>query len=121
MIEGFSAVKPWNQGSFYARYFTFVNISIILLDLTFLFGFVPGVLLALFGYFHFVGWLTLLALAVSVVLFSSIYLYQKNLQIPFQHSTIGFLCFLFFFQLIQSSAALHGYVTGICRKEAAWQ
>lgn len=121
MLEGFSAVKPWQQGSFFAKYFTFVNISIIYLDLAFLFGFLPGVLLALCGYYYFVGCLTLFALAVSILLFSSVYIYQKKLDIQFQNSLIGFISFLLFFQLIQSSAALHGYVTRLLKGQEVWK
>jgi len=121
MLEGFSAVKPWQQGNFYSRCFTLVGISIIYLDLAFLFGFVPGVLLALCGYYYFVGCLTLIALVVSILLFSSVYLYQKKLDIQFQNSLLGFIAFILFFQLIQSSAALHGYVTRLLKGQEAWK
>ncbi len=121
MLEGFSAVKPWEQGSKYSRYFTFINIFIIYLDVAFLFGFIPGVLLALFGYYYFVGCLTILALVVSLLLYSSVYYFQKKLDIPFENSYIGFIFFILFFQAIQSSAALHGYVTRILRGKEVWK
>ncbi len=121
MLEGFSAVKPWEQGSFYSKYFCFINFIIMYLDVAYLFGFIPGVILALFGYYYFVGCLTIVALLVSVVLYYSVYYFQKKLKIPFQNSYIGFLCFLLFFQPIQSAAALHGYVTRILRGNEVWK
>ncbi len=121
MLEGFSTVKPWNQGSCYSRYFESVNLSIIYLDFAFLFGFVPGIIMALFGYYYLVGCLTLLAMAISVLLYSSVYRYQKRLGIPFQNSFIGFVFFLFCFQLIQSTASVHGYVTKLLKQKGCWK
>lgn len=121
MLEGFSHVKPWQQGSGYSRYFTFVNLSIIYLDMAFLFGFIPGIVFALSGYYFFVGFLTLLALTVSVIFFLSMYAYQKKLGIPFQNDFIGFVCFLLFFQLIQSTAALNGYVIRLLNGRREWK
>lgn len=121
MLEGFSHVKPWQQDSGYSRFFTYVNLSVIYLDLAFLFCFIPGIAFALSGYYFFIGFLTLLALAVSVIQFLSVYVYQKKLGIPFQNSIIGFVCFLLFFQLIQSTAALHGYATHLTKGKGDWK
>lgn len=121
MLEGIAAVAPWKQGRASSKYFAFVNLSVIYLDLAFLFGFLPGVILALFGLFYFAGLLTLVTVAVCALLFLSMYLYQKKLKIPFQNSLLGFLCFLVFFQAIQSVAALHGYLTRLLRRKGAWK
>ncbi len=121
MLEGFSAVKPWKQGSCYSKYFSLINVTIMYLDVAYLFGFIPGVFLALFSYYYFVGYLTLVALIVSVALYYSVYYFQRKLNIPFENSYIGFLCFLVFFQVIQSSAALHGYVTRLLKGKEVWK
>lgn len=70
MLEGLSAVPPWKQGTAFSRYFTFLNLSIIYIDLAFLFGFIPGVIFALAGYYYLAGFLTLFTVAVCVLLFS---------------------------------------------------
>jgi biofilm PGA synthesis N-glycosyltransferase PgaC len=121
MLEGFAHVKPWEQGTGYSKYFTSVNISIIYLDLAFLFGFIPGLVFALFGYYYFIGCLTLFALLISGILYLSMYLYQQKLNIPFQNSFMGFVCFLLFFQLIQSTAALHGYAICLFNRKGEWE
>ncbi len=121
MLEGFSAVKPWKQGSCYSKYFCIINVLIMYLDIAYLFGFIPGVFLALFSYYYFVGYLTLVALMVSVILYLSVYYFQKKLNIHFENSYIGFLFFLIFFQVIQSSAALHGYVTRLLKGKEVWK
>lgn len=117
MLEGLSAVPPRKQATLFSRYFTFVNLSVIYLDLAFLFGFVPGVILALLGYYYLAGFLTLFTAAVCVLLFLSMYRYQKKLCISFQNSICGFICFLFLFQLIQSTSALHGYLIQILHRK----
>lgn len=121
MIEGLNAVHPWRQGSAYARYFTSVNLAVIWLDLAFLFGFIPGVLLAVCGYPYLVGFLTLLTVAVCLVLYISMYRYQRRLGVRFSNSLSGFLGFLLVFQAIQSTAALHGYLTRILHRKGDWK
>ena len=121
MLEGLSSVPPWKQGTVYSRYFTSVNLWVIYLDMAFLFGLIPGVLLALCGYYYLAGCLTLFTAAVGVVLFASTYLYQKKLNIPFQNDLLGFICFLFLFQAIQSTAALHGYLIWLLGGKGEWK
>lgn len=121
MLDGFSCVPLWRQGTAYSRYFAFVNLSVLYLDLAFLFGFLPGVLLAFLGCFYLVGVLTLVTLGVCLLLFLSIYLYQKRLGIPFQNNFLGFLCFLLLFQVVQSVAALHGYLARLFGRKETWK
>ncbi len=121
MVEGLSAVPPWKQGTAFSRHFEFVNLSVIYLDLAFLFGFIPWVILALFGYYCLAGFLTLITIAVSVLLFLSMYIYQKKLKIKFQNSFLGLACFILFFQIIQSTAALHGYFIRLLHRKKEWK
>lgn len=121
MLEGLSFVHPWQQPKAYSKYFTMVNLTVIYLDLAFLFGFIPGVILAFFGYYYLVGLLTLFSLLVSAILFYSVYLFQKRLNVPFQNSISGFICFLLFFQTIQSIAAVHGYMIRLCHRKGSWK
>ncbi|MCL2837556.1 MAG: glycosyltransferase family 2 protein [Oscillospiraceae bacterium] len=121
MLDGFSYVTPWRQGNGYSRYFTFVNMSVINLDLAALFGFIPSVLFALRGYYLFVGLMTLFAMSVSAILYLSMYIYQKRLGIPFKNSFLGFVGFLFLFQPIQSTAALHGYMNKLTKRRMMWK
>lgn len=98
-----------------------VNLSVIYLDLTFLFGFLPGLLLALFGRFYFVGPLTFFTILICILLYFSMYSYQKRLRIPFHESVLGFLLFFLFFQPLQSVAALHGYLIRLFHRKGEWK
>ena len=75
---------------------------------------------SVFAYF-FAGLLTLFTVAVCILLFLSMYIYQKKLHIPFQNSFLGFVCFLLFFQTIQSAAALHGYLIRLLHRKGEWK
>lgn len=120
MLEGLSAVPPRRQGSFFARWFESVNPLVIVLDLAYITGFVPGVVLALHGIFWFVGILTLVMLAVNLLIYLTMYLYQRSLGIPFRNSLAGFAAFLLFFQLLQSLAALRGYAAWLLHRRKVW-
>jgi biofilm PGA synthesis N-glycosyltransferase PgaC len=117
MLEGFKHVRPWKQKSFYSKYFAYVNILIIYLDLAYIFGFLVGVILAFMGYYYFVGLMTLFTLIISGIFFSVMYLYQKKLGIPFKNSVTGFALFLLFYQAVQSIAALNGYTEMVLSEE----
>lgn len=119
MLEGLSAVPPWRQGSFFACWFESINPLVIVLDLAYLTGFVPGVILALHGVYWFVGALTLLMLAFNLLIYLTMYAYQRSLKIPFCDSLAGSVCFLLFFQFFQSAAALNGYFSWL-RRRRVW-
>lgn len=121
MFEGFSTVLPWQQGNLFSKCFAFINLSIIYLDAAYLFGFIPGVILAICGYPYFVGLLTIATLLVCVCMFSVIYFYQKQLKISFEDSLIGFIGFLIYFQVIQSIASLDGYVCYLLGRKRRWK
>lgn len=121
MLEGLSRVPPWRQRRVYTRHFTWVNISVIYLDLAYLLGFIPGVFLACMGYFYLVGFLTLFTLVVGAALLSTVYLYQRRLGVAVENSLWGFLAFVFLFQAIQSSAAVHGYLIHLFRRKEEWR
>lgn len=120
MLEGLREVPPWRQRGC-TRYFTSVNLSIIYLDLAYLFGFVPGVILALLGYPWLVGLLTVFTAFVGALCFFSVYRYQQRLNIPFRDTVGGFVLFLFFFQLVQSTASLHGYLSHLTGRTQSWK
>ena len=120
MFEALSDVPPRRQGSFYARWFTRVNLAVVVLDLAYITGFIPGVILALFGYPWFVGLLTLVMLAVNAVIYWTLYRFQRSLEIPFDRPLGGFLLFLFFFQPLQSAASLAGYIAHLAGRGRVW-
>lgn len=121
MLEGLSAVKPWKQASIYSRYFCSVNLSVIYLDLAYIFGFIPGLIMAINGHYYFVGGLTIITFIICFWLYCSMYLFQKSLAIPFQDSFWGFIFFFLFFQFLQSMASLEGYYLKLFHRRVVWK
>lgn len=122
MFEGLHAVKPWQHPSLFGGYFESLNLSIVYLDLAYVFGFLVGVILALFGMPWFVGWMTLLTIPSLLIGSISVYLFQR--KIPAVHITnsfCGFLCFLILFQPIQSICSLCGYCQAITGHRVKWK
>ena len=122
MFEGLAAVKPWQQPTVYGGYFESLNLSIIYLDLAYVFGFLVGVCLCLFGIHWFVGWLTLLMLPVLLISSASVYLFQKRLPaVQPKNSALGLVCFIFCFQTIQSLCSLWGYCQALTKQNIHWK
>lgn len=122
LIEGLRAVRPWQQATAYGGYFEALNLSIIYLDLAFLFGYLVGVALLICGLSWFVGYLTLLLLPLLLIGCASVYRFQRRLPaIQITDSPLGFLCFLLLFQPIQSCCSLAGYAHALLSRKLVWK
>ena len=121
MFEGISAVKPWQQPSFAGGYFEALNLSIVYLDLSYIFGFLVGVILSVFGLSWFVGLQTLLLFPALFINVLSVYRFQCKIVSNFVTSKPGLICFLFFFQPIQSVCSLIGYSKVLTKRKIVWK
>ena len=122
LFEGLRAVKPWQQPSLYGGYFQALSLSVVYLDLAYVFGFLAGVALALAGLPYFVGWLTLLLLPGVLVTLAGTYRFQKHIpMVSFHNSWTGFFGFLLLFQPIQSICSLWGYARALTGRAPAWK
>ena len=122
MFEGLAAVKPWSQPDAFAGYFETLNLSIVWLDLAYIFGFVPGVALALLGMPWLAGWLTLLVLPLMLIGTVSVCRFQRRLpEMEAKGSAWGFLLFVLVFQVVQSACSLWGYAAALTRRGIDWK
>ncbi|MGE5678988.1 MAG: glycosyltransferase family 2 protein, partial [Pseudomonadota bacterium] len=67
MIEALRQIKPWQQPLVYTRYLTGINLLMPFLDFTYTFFWLPGLILAFFGYYWIVGPMTLLVLPLTLL------------------------------------------------------
>ena len=122
MFEGLAAVKPWSQPDAFAGYFETLNLSIVWLDLAYIFGFVPGVALALLGMPWLAGWLTLLVLPLMLIGTVSVCRFQRRLpEMEARGGAWGFLLFVLVFQVVQSACSLWGYAAALTRRGIDWK
>ncbi|MGG4507106.1 glycosyltransferase [Heyndrickxia sporothermodurans] len=126
MIEGLQAIKPWEQPQLYTKYLTGVNLIMPFIDITYTLFWIPGLILALFGHYWIVGPMTLLVLPLTLISFGVLYLYQKRfvfrpLNLKIRNNTIGFICFILFYQIIMSPVSTYGYIQEFLKMERKWK
>jgi len=125
MIEGLKTVKPWEQPSVYAKYLTGVNLMMPFVDVAFTLFWIPGLVMACFGFYWIVGPLTLLVLPLTLLCYGSLYLYQKrvfrSLDLKVRQNNIGFVLFLLCYQMIMSPISVWGYVQELLQLKRVWR
>lgn len=122
MFEGLHAVKPWQQPTLYGGYFEALNLSVLYLDLAYVFGFLVGIVLALLGMPWLVGGATLLTLPALAVVMASVYAFQRRVAgVHVKNSVAGLLCFAVLFQPVQSLCSLDGYARALLGCRVRWK
>src|SRR5207249_2767212 len=105
MIEGLRAVRPWRQPRRMARLLTGLDLLVPLLDLTYTFLWMPGLVLALFGTYWIVGPYTLLVLPLTLAVNGILYAFQQRrvfapLGLRVRRNRLGFLCYVLIYQML---------------------
>lgn len=125
MIEGLKAVKPWEQPIKYIRILTGINLLMPYLDIVYTFAWIPGLVLAFFGFFWIIGPMTLLVLPLALLQNYILYVYQKKvfkeLNLSIRKNRFGFIIFVLCYQLIMSPISIMGYFQEIFAKKRVWK
>ncbi|CAM3246634.1 glycosyltransferase [Sporolactobacillus spathodeae] len=125
MIEGLTEIKPWHQPQLFTKYLTGINFIMPYLDLVYTLCWIPGLILAFFGIYWVVGLMTLLVLPLTFISYGLLYFYQKHfvfnqLNLRVRKNPLGFILFLFFYQLIMSPVSVWGYFQEFFKRERVW-
>lgn len=124
MIEAFKfhpeiLVKPR-----LSTFFIWWDLFFPLMDLTFTFVFLPGIILALFGYFWIVGPMTLslfpIAFFLNWVMFNTETKMFEEQGLHVRKNILGFLIYLLPYGMILQPAAVIGYVYEILGLRKEW-
>jgi poly-beta-1,6-N-acetyl-D-glucosamine synthase len=126
MIEGLIEIKPWNQPQLYTKYLTGINFMMPYLDFVYTFCWIPGLILAFFGFYWIVGPLTLLVLPLTIISYSLLYTYQrnyvfKNLGLKVRRNILGFILFVLCYQMIMSPVSVWGYLQEMFKLKRVWK
>ena len=126
MIEGLSEVKPWRQPQLYVKYLTGVNMAMPYLDFTYTFFWIPGLILAFFGYFWIVGPMTLLVLPLTILSYTILFIYQrkyvfKPLNLRIRKNRIGLVFYILGYQMIMSPVSVYGYIQEAFKLQRRWK
>jgi biofilm PGA synthesis N-glycosyltransferase PgaC len=100
------------------------NFLFPLIDATFTFVFIPGIVLALFGNFMIVGPITLLVLPLNALLGSVMFYHQrhvfKSINLKVRKNKRGLFFYFFCYQFVMAPISLAGYTLEAVRARRAW-
>ena len=124
LIEAFKA----NPGILFkprmTTIFTWWNLLFPLMELAYTIGFLPGILLACFGYFWIVGPMTLALLPVAAVL-NRIMLHAseemfRSEGLVIRKNWFGFIFYMLAYSMILQPACVLGYISELLKLRKSW-
>jgi poly-beta-1,6-N-acetyl-D-glucosamine synthase len=124
MIEGLKRHGGLAWRGSLSGFFVGVDFIIPVVDFFYTFAFLPGVVLALLGYFYIVGPLTLLVLPLAFVIV--LLMYRKQLKVfdavglKVRRNRSGFLVYMLVYQAIMSPVCIAGYFQEILGMRKRW-
>lgn len=126
MLEGLRAHPPRTQPRMLARLVAAIDYLVPLLDIGFIFFWVPGLILFVLGYPLIVGWWSMLLLPVTLILFGLLRRWQERhvfRRLGFQPDADrrGFLGYLLGYQVLTSAASLRGYGQYLLKARRSWK
>jgi biofilm PGA synthesis N-glycosyltransferase PgaC len=125
MIEALKVIKPWEQPLIYAKYLTAVNFVMPYLDFIYTFCWLPGLILAMFGYYWIVGPMTIFVLPLTFLSYYILYRYQKkvfkSLKLKVRKNLGGLILFVLFYQMIMSPVSIWGYYQELLELKRVWK
>ena len=104
--------------------FIYWNLLFPLLDTVFVIVFIPGLVLAFFGYFYIAGPMTLAVLPVGMMNNYIMYAAQKRMfdaiGIKVRQNHIGFVAYILTYGILMQPACVAGYVAEIANLGKSW-
>lgn len=104
--------------------FIWWNLMFPMLDLVFTFSFLPGIVLALFGYYWLAGPLTLLVLPLAMLVNYMIFTIQSKMfteqGLQVRNNPIAFVFYALFYGVILQPVCLFGYLIEIFGMRKSW-
>jgi poly-beta-1,6-N-acetyl-D-glucosamine synthase len=125
MIEALKQTTPWQQPTIFSKYLTGINLIMPYMDITYTFCWLPGLILAFFGFYWIVGPMTLLVLPLTLISYGILYRYQKSvfndLDLRVRKNTLGFLLFVLCYQMLMAPVSVWGYIQEAFKLQRIWK
>ncbi len=114
MFEGLHSRPPHRQPRVLAKFVAGIDYLVPFLDVGFVFFWVPGVILFLFGYPLIFSWWSMLLIPITLVIYGVLRRWQerhvfRRLGLQPKPDPRGFFGYLLLYQLLSSLASLRGY------------
>jgi biofilm PGA synthesis N-glycosyltransferase PgaC len=126
MFEGIRRNPPTRQPRVLAKFVAGIDYLVPFLDIGYVFFWIPGVILFLFGYPLLFSWWSMLVIPITLVIFGYLRVWQernvfRRLAVQPRRDISGFFGFLFLYQAVTSTAALHGYLQYLTGATRRWK
>jgi len=126
MIEGLRTVPPWRQPRPATRVMTGLDLLLPVLDLTYTFVWLPGLVLACFGGYWIVGPYTLFVLPLTLLVNWLLYHYQRfqvfaRLGVRVRRNWSGFVLYVIAYQLVMAPVSVLGYGQELLGLRRRWK
>jgi poly-beta-1,6-N-acetyl-D-glucosamine synthase len=126
MLEGIKINPPWRQPRVLAKVVAGADYLVPLLDIGYVFFWVPGVILFIFGYPLLFSWWSMLVLPITFVIYALLRRWQdrtvfRRLYVLLDRDRRGFFGYLLVYQALTSAASLRGYGQHIAGAGRRWK
>jgi biofilm PGA synthesis N-glycosyltransferase PgaC len=126
MIEGITINPPRSQPRVLAKFVAGIDYLVPLLDIGYVFFWIPGVILFIFGYPLLFSWWSMLVIPITLVVYGLLRSWQdrnvfRRLGVHPEPDGPGFFGYLFLFQALNSAASLRGYAQQIAGSTRRWK
>lgn len=105
-------------------FLVFLNLFFPLIDISYLMFFIPGIVLAIFGYYWIVGPLTLAVIPLTLIILYIMLHFQKKvfkeLDLKIRHNAFGFVLYALIYQIIMSPLTVLGYIEEFAGLRKRW-
>lgn len=124
MIEGFKHHGDILKTPRFATFFIYWNLFFPWLDIAYTFGFIPGVILALFGIYWIAGPMTLILLPLALIMSFIIFRIENKMfnqeGLHVRRNFLGFVSYILFYNCILQPASVWGYINEFIRTPKHW-
>jgi biofilm PGA synthesis N-glycosyltransferase PgaC len=126
MFEGLHRNPPGHQPRILARFVAGIDYLVPLLDIGYVFFWIPGVILFIFGNPILFSWWSMLVIPVTLVIYGLLRRWQerhvfRRFDVHPRRDVGGFLGYLFAYQALTSSASLRGYFQYLAGTTRRWK
>jgi poly-beta-1,6-N-acetyl-D-glucosamine synthase len=126
MFEGIRANPPQHQPRVIAKIVAGIDYLVPFLDIGYVFFWIPGLIVSLFGYPLIVSWWSMLIIPITLLVYSSLRHWQEHhvfrvhsIDLPADRR--GFWGYLFLYQALSSVASLRGYTQYVVGANRRWK
>lgn len=126
MFEGIRTKPPIRQPRVLAKLVAGFDYLVPFLDIGYIFFWIPGVVLFIFGYPLIFSWWSMLVIPITLLIYGLLRRWQerhvfRRLDVHPRHDVSGFLGYLFAYQALTSAASLRGYAQYLLGTARSWK